>query len=321
MKVIFLVTLLNEFFGDAIAIDMGWGKMDQINHPHVIDSFNDPDSTWIAGENHYFNQMTFGQAQVLLMSSNFAQPSAPTDVNQLYRTQIPVEFDATDGVVFPRGSISPIRDQQQCGSCWAFSAVEVLTDRFRIQTNNTAFPVLSPEDLVACDTLDMGCGGGELSTAWTFLSSSGVVSDTCRPYSSGGGAASACIQQCAGDEEYTKYHASDAKPIHGVENMQMEILKHGPIQVAFKVYKSFMTYRSGVYMKKKYEIVPEGGHAVKIVGWGATESEDYWVVANSWNTTWGMDGYFWISRGSDQCGIETLGPPYTGQAKVDGFNQ
>merc|ERR1712224_799601 len=103
--------------------------------------------------------------------------------------------------------------------------------------------------------------------------------------------------------------------------MQKEIMTNGPIQVAFKVYRSFMSYKSGVYQKHWYELIPEGGHAVKIVGWGSENSTDwtgnsvstdYWLVANSWNTTWGLDGFFKIARGMDQCGIETSGPPYAG---------
>jgi len=82
--------------------------------------------------------------------------------------------------------------------------------------------------------------------------------------------------------------------------------------VAFKVYKSFMSYKTGVYSKHWYELLPEGGHAVKIVGWGTESGTDYWLVANSWNTNWGDEGLFKIKRGSDECGMETMGPPYAG---------
>merc|ERR1711988_64141 len=96
--------------------------------------------------------------------------------------------------------------------------------------------------------------------------------------------------------------------------------------VAFKVYKSFMSYTTGVYQKHWYEILPEGGHAVKVVGWGTEnstnfvgepKSTDYWLVANSWNTTWGLQGFFKILRGKDHCGIETMGPPYAGMPATD----
>merc|ERR1712029_943738 len=94
--------------------------------------------------------------------------------------------------------------------------------------------------------------------------------------------------------------------------MQKELMQNGPIQVAFNVYKSFMSYRKGVYHKLKKEKKPEGGHAVKLVGWGVASGKHYWSVANSWNTDWGEDGFFRILRGKDECGIEKEGPPYAG---------
>merc|ERR1711920_502291 len=124
---------------------------------------------------------------------------------------------------------------------------------------------------------DMGCRGGQLPAAWNYLKDTGIVTDSCFPYTAGNGTAPTCASKC-------------------VENMQKEIMTNGPIQVAFKVYKSFMSYKSGVYSKHIYELIPEGGHAVKIVGWGKDDGQDYWLVANSWNTSWGIDGFFKIAR-------------------------
>jgi len=93
--------------------------------------------------------------------------------------------------------------------------------------------------------------------------------------------------------------------------MQKDLVQNGPIQVGFLVYPSFMSYRSGIYHKHNGEQA-EGGHAVKIVGWGVDGKTKYWSVANSWNTDWGEDGFFRILRGSDECGIEKMGPPYAG---------
>merc|ERR1712151_67477 len=221
---------------------------------------------------------------------------------------IPASFDATTQWA---GLIHPIRNQERCGSCWAFSASEVLSDRVAIATKK-ASPVLSPEDMVSCDKVDMGCRGGQLPAAWNYLKDTGIVTDSCFPYTAGNGTAPACASKCVDSELFTRSKASSAYSITGVENMQKEIMTNGPIQVAFKVYKSFMSYKSGVYSKHFYELIPEGGHAVKIVGWGTESGTDYWLVANSWDTTWGLDGFFKIKRGGDQCGIETMGPPYAG---------
>ncbi|KAH8046306.1 transferase [Aureococcus anophagefferens] len=213
-----------------------------------------------------------------------------------------------------KGLVQPIRDQQQCGSCWAFSAAEVLSDRNAIQ-HNKAEPVLSPEDLVSCDRVDQGCNGGNLGTAWTYLRTR--ASSPTPASLHGRRRRRAQVRDVVqGRLVLDEYKAASAYAVNGVENMQKEIMTHGPIQVAFNVYKSFMSYKSGVYAKKWYELMPEGGHAVKIVGWGTEGGKDCWLVANSWNTSWGDEGYFKIVRGSDNCGIETRGPPYAGLAAM-----
>merc|ERR1711971_332820 len=211
------------------------------------------------------------------------------------------------------GLIHPIRDQQRCGSCWAFSASEVLSDRVAIASGQPS-PVLSPEDMISCDQGDNGCGGGQLPAAWSYLQNTGIVSENCLPYTAGDGSAPWCTQECADSEswEQSKVFAERAYAIYGVTNMQEEIMTNGPIQVAFMVYKSFMSYRSGVYQAHWYESEPEGGHAVKLVGWGTEGGVDYWLVANSWNTYWGEEGFFKIRRGDNECRIETMGPPYAG---------
>merc|ERR1719414_1068419 len=94
-------------------------------------------------------------------------------------------------------------------------------------------------------------------------------------------------------------------------------MMHGPIQIGFMVYPSFMSYSSGIYHKLKSEKRAEGGHAVKIVGWGIDAGKKYWVVANSWGPMWGEEGFFRMLRGEDECGIETMGPPYAGLADTD----
>merc|ERR1712125_138589 len=106
----------------------------------------------------------------------------------------------------------------------------------------------------------------------------------------GSGDAPSCPKKCIDSESWdqSKVKAKTAYAINGAVNMQKEIMTNGPIQVAFKVYKSFMTYKSGVYKKHIWEILPEGGHAVKIIGWGTEDGQDYWLVANSWNTSWGL---------------------------------
>jgi len=91
--------------------------------------------------------------------------------------------------------IHPVRDQQQCGSCWAFGATEALSDRFCIAGTDV---ILAPQDPVSCDTNNYGCDGGYLNYVWQYFTNSGVVSDACWPYTSGGGDSGTCRTTCSG---------------------------------------------------------------------------------------------------------------------------
>jgi len=287
-----------------------------INDPKHIVMLNSQNATWMAGQNARFEGLSYEDARVLLgtelthIADHMDEVLPDNAYAGISDADIPDSFDATTHWT---GLVHPIRDQQRCGSCWAFSAAEVLGDRVAIASGK-ASPVLSPEDLVSCDKGDMGCNGGRLNTAWAYLKNTGAVTDKCFPYGAGSGTAPSCPNKCSDSESWTssKQKASSVYAVNGVSNMQKELMTNGPVQVAFTVYKSFMSYKSGVYKKHIWEVIPEGGHAVKLVGWGTESGTDYWLVANSWNTNWGLDGFFKIARGSNQCGIEKSGPPYAG---------
>lgn len=295
------------------------GGQPLVNDPEFISRLNSvPESMWIAASHPLFDGRTMDDLRVLLGAhlSHISEHLNETRPDSVYAgvQEVPGDFDARTH--WP-GLIHPIRDQQQCGSCWAFSASEVLSDRVAI-ASGTASPVLSAEDLVSCDRGDSGCNGGQLPAAWKYLHHTGLVTDACYPYTAGQGSAPRCRSSCANDEAFARTKASSAYAINGVDNMQKDLLMHGPIQVGFQVYRSFMNYKSGIYHKHLWEVLPEGGHAVKMVGWGLDSTVKsilggrYWVVANSWGPAWGEQGFFRIVRGWNHCNIEKMGPPYAG---------
>jgi len=279
----------------------------KINDENLIAEYNSRNgATWVAGPNKFFDGMTFDDARPLLgtiLTNNTVKVDAFVALGD-----VPSEFDAR--TQWP-GLIHPIRNQEQCGSCWAFSASEVMSDRVAI-ASGIASPVLSPEDMVSCDESDNACKGGSLPNAWDYIENTGLLTDACFPYTAGSGQAPACETACVDGTAFIRTKAANVYPVTGVANVQTDLMTNGPIQVAYMVYKSFMSYQSGVYSKLSYETQAEGGHAVKLVGWGTDSGTDYWLVANSWSTEWGENGFFKIKRGSDECGIETMGPPYAG---------
>jgi cathepsin B len=128
------------------------------------------------------------------------------------------------------------------------------------------------------------------------------------PYTSGGGATGTCRfhsgQACpTSGQSNTVYHAASAYTVsQNVAAIQTEIMTNGPVEAAFEVYQDFFSYSGGVYKHVSGGL--DGGHAVKIIGWGVDQNQAYWLVANSWGNTWGLQGFFMILRGVNECGIE-----------------
>jgi len=227
---------------------------------------------------------------------------------------VPTSFDARQQWANCT-SIGTIQNQAECGSCWAFGAVESITDRFCIHKNDDT--QLSFEDMVSCDPYDDGCQGGDPNTAWRYAEKVGLVSAECYPY--GIPTCPPAQQPCLNFVPTPKCaHACNTTSINWLKDkrqittaysvssketgIEKEIMTNGPVEACFDVYEDFLAYKSGVYTHKSGDLL--GGHCVKILGWGVDGSTPYWLVANSWTTTWGNQGYFWIKRGSDECGIE-----------------
>jgi cathepsin B len=220
-------------------------------------------------------------------------------------------------------SIAHIRDQSACGSCWAFAAVEAMSDRSCIFLKQNV-SLSAGAMAFCCGSCGDGCNGGYPASAWQHWQKAGIPEENCYPYPFPScdhhmpGSKNpcptkeynspSCPNRCtnktwAGPSwQSDRHYGKTSYSVSGVQQIQAEILKNGPVEASFDVYEDFLTYKSGVYSHKSGEFV--GGHAVKILGWGVDNGVDYWVVANSWNPDWGNNGFFWMLRGKDECGIE-----------------
>ncbi|KAL9235594.1 hypothetical protein vseg_010340 [Gypsophila vaccaria] len=285
----------------------------------IINSINgNPKAGWKAGVNQKFSDLTVGQFKRILgaRSTPQSERSKIPVVSHPEPMSLPKEFDARKA--WPQcTTIGKILDQGHCGSCWAFGAVESLSDRFCVHFNTTV--PLSVNDLLACCGFlcGDGCDGGTPIYAWRYLVQHGVVTEECDPYFDTEGCAHPgckpgyptpkCIRKCTNDNQLWKQSKHFAKNAYRVksnpQDIMVELYKNGPVEVAFDVYEDFAHYKSGVYKHITGEYL--GGHAVKLIGWGTSaEGEDYWLLANQWNRSWGDDGYFQIKRGTNECGIE-----------------
>jgi len=247
-------------------------------------------------------------------------------------SDIPDSFDSrTKWANCP--TIKEVRDQGACGSCWAFGAVEAMSDRTCIHSGGKTNVHISAEDLLSCCgfSCGMGCNGGYPEAAWSYWKRHGLVTggqwnstQGCRPYSIKScehhivGPKPACQKAIVPTPRCERtceagykvsynndrhYGASSYSVRSSVSQIQTEIMTNGPVEGAFTVYADFPTYKSGVYQHKTGKAL--GGHAIRVLGWGVEDSTPYWLIANSWNSDWGDKGFFKILRGEDHCGIES----------------
>jgi len=276
-----------------------------LNQPikqEFINFVNRAQSSWTAGVNPKFEGMTLAQikAQFLGALPNYESNDENIFDYEGLNDDIPTNFNSSNQ--WP-GCVHPIRDQGHCGSCWAFAASEVLSDRFCIASDKKIDVVLSPQYLVSCDTSDLGCNGGWPINAWNFIVKNGLPTDSCYPYASYNGTNPKCAGgQCQDGSQWKVYRGKTIATLINPTSIQQNILQYGPAEAAFSVYQDFLSYKSGIYKHVSGGLL--GGHAVKIVGWGREESTgtNYWIIHNSWDVTWGEDGLFRIAFG--ECGID-----------------
>ena len=180
----------------------------------------------------------------------------------------------------------------------------MLSDRFCI-FNHTNIK-LSAQDAVSCNSYNKGCSGGTIPYTYEYFESTGIVTETCFPYTSGiNGNEPKCHQSCSNSEPFMKYTCQEGSFSYFMFFMaiQLEILNNGPVTAYMNVYDDFMNYKSGIYDRESNNFL--GGHLVKIIGWNLDQEESryYWIVSNSWGTKWGMNGFFNIY--TDQCQISS----------------
>jgi cathepsin L len=224
-------------------------------------------------------------------SADYAAPPASQD----WRTHTPAV-------------VSPIKDQGQCGSCWAFSAVEAMEAVAALKTGKLAHG--APQQCVDCvnggaDTCDLG---GEMHDCYlSVMKSGGLDTELSYPYEaqSGGGCRFKPHSVIAGTTSFSGYK----NVTQGNETDLMSAAAAIPtVSIGIDASSmAFQLYSSGIYnplfCKNKMDQLD---HGVAIVGYGSEDGKNYWLVRNSWGTIWGMEGYVkMIKDDKNKCGVAT----------------
>jgi len=201
-----------------------------------------------------------------------------------------------------KNAVTGVKDQGQCGSCWSFSTTGSVEGALAL---NYSLVSLSEQNLMDCSRSygNYGCNGGLMDSAFKYIIANGGI-DTEASYPYEMKTSYDCRYKAANKGASIKSYKDVTK---GSESaLQNSVAYHGPVSVAIDASQtSFQLYKTGVYYEPKCSSTSLD-HGVLAVGYGTGSGGDYWIVKNSWGTSWGMQGYIEMARNkNNNCGIAT----------------
>ena len=197
-----------------------------------------------------------------------------------------------------KGGVTPVKDQGQCGSCWAFSSTGALEGRDFAA--NGVLNSYSEQQLVDCD-LDQneGCNGGDMGLAFQYAAKNPLETEGDYPYKG-------VDQSCKYDAKKAKSNNKDAVNVKPNSAADLKAaIAEGPVSVAIEADTLVFQFYSGGILNSK-SCGTNLDHGVLAVGYGTQGGKDFYIVKNSWGASWGENGYLKIAvvDGAGICGIQ-----------------
>jgi hypothetical protein len=258
----------------------------------LINAHNNGSSDWKMGVNQFADLSPAEFKQYLGLR--------PRDNSYLRSKNVavfPVDGPANDVDWVSKGAVTPVKDQAQCGSCWAFSTTGSVEGA--VAVNSGRLTSVSEQQLVDCagSAGNQGCNGGLMDDAFNWIiSNKGIGSESSYPYTARDGTCRtvASVSTISGFQDVQQ----------GSEAALLSALQNQPISIAIEAdQSSFQMYKSGIF---KGPCGQQLDHGVLLVGAGTENGVDYWRVKNSWGASWGDSGYIRIQRGGNVCGLANM---------------
>lgn len=207
-----------------------------------------------------------------------------------------------------KNAVTSVKNQKACGSCWSFSTTGALEGIYAIKRGTLVS--YSEQQLVDCDYIraggtSLGCNGGDMKSAMEWIGkNNGLCTESAYPYVSGDTKTNGpCQKSCSivsGSDISTTVSVSANS-----DSAMMTALAQQPVSIAIEAdQSSFQLYKSGVFTGACGANLD---HGVLLVGYGTMNGLDYYILKNSWDVTWGSQGYMYIARG-----VDASGKPYNG---------
>jgi C1A family cysteine protease len=268
-----------------------------------VDNHNKGNHTYTVGLNA-FADMSSGEFKARMLGYKPELVRGKRVVPALHEVPAPQAYPDGSLDWSQKGAVTGVKNQGNCGSCWAFSTTGGVEGVVAIQ--HGMLISLSEQELVDCaDSYgNMGCNGGSMDSAFKYVEANGLCTESAYPYTSGStDKAGTCQKSSCGASSYSKI-TGYTNVVH-TENALGAAVDIEPISVAIEADQpGFQYYTGGVFSGVCGQNLD---HGVLTVGYGTDNTynppEPYWKVKNSWGTSWGEAGYIRIIRNQDECGI------------------